>query len=49
MAFHRNCEGIVRRDCLKLGLGALVGGGLVNALRLAPWPAARRQRRPDAF
>jgi len=34
MSIHRNCEGIQRRDCLKLGLGALLGGGLVNALRL---------------
>lgn len=32
MALHRNCEGIERRDCLKLGLGALLGGGFVNAL-----------------
>ena len=34
MAVHRNCEGIQRRDCLKLGLGALLGGGFVDALRL---------------
>jgi hypothetical protein len=34
MAIHRNCEGIRRRDCLKLGLGGLLGGGLVDALRL---------------
>ena len=34
MANHRNCEGIVRRDCLTLGLSAFVGGGLVDALRL---------------
>jgi len=33
MASHRNCEGMKRRDCLKLGLGALLGGGFVNALR----------------
>ncbi|HEY3966728.1 MAG TPA: DUF1501 domain-containing protein [Planctomycetaceae bacterium] len=33
MAIHRNCEGIQRRDCLKLGLGALFSGGLVEALR----------------
>jgi hypothetical protein len=29
-----NCEGISRRDCLKLGLSSLIGGGLVDALRL---------------
>lgn len=34
MALQQNCEGLKRRDCLKLGLGALLGGGFVNALRL---------------
>ena len=34
MALHTNCESMTRRDCLRLGLGALVGGGLVDALRL---------------
>ena len=34
MTTHRNCEGLQRRDCLKLGLGALLGGGFVDALRL---------------
>ena len=34
MAIHRNCEGITRRDSLKLGLGALLGGGFVDALRM---------------
>lgn len=33
MASHRNCAGTSRRDCLKLGLGSLLGGGLVDALR----------------
>lgn len=32
MAIHRNCEGTTRRDCLKLGLGALCSGGFVDAL-----------------
>src|SRR5262245_18219555 len=32
MSLHRNCEGTRRRDCLKLGLGALLGGGLSQAL-----------------
>ncbi|MBI3865033.1 MAG: DUF1501 domain-containing protein [Planctomycetia bacterium] len=32
MAIHRNCEGLHRRDCLKLGLGALLGGGFAQAL-----------------
>lgn len=34
MVMHRNCEGVKRRDCLKLGLGALFGGGLSHVLRL---------------
>src|ERR687893_517946 len=33
MAIRRNCSGVTRRDCLQLGLGALLGGGLANALR----------------
>ncbi len=34
MAIHKSCESVTRRDCLRLGLGALIGGGLVDALRL---------------
>ncbi len=34
MATRTNCEGVTRRDCLRLGLGTLLGGGLVNVLRL---------------
>lgn len=34
MSLYQNCEGVRRRDCLKLGLGALVGGGLTGALQL---------------
>ena len=34
MKFSTNCEGFTRRNCLKLGLGAFMGGGLVDALRL---------------
>lgn len=33
MSVYRNCEGISRRDSLSLGLGALLGGGFVGALR----------------
>jgi hypothetical protein len=40
MAMRRNCEGIRRRDCLQWGLGGLLSGGLVGALRAAsPTPA----------
>lgn len=28
-----NCEGLTRRDCLQLGLGGLISGGLVGSLR----------------
>src|SRR5262249_29269127 len=35
MSQHRNCNGATRRDCLRLGLGTLFGGGLVHALRLS--------------
>ncbi|WP_165246445.1 DUF1501 domain-containing protein [Paludisphaera soli] len=44
MAISRNCESTTRRDCLRLGLGALIGGGLVDALRVrgqAAIPGAR--------
>jgi hypothetical protein len=34
MSVYTNCESRTRRDCLRLGLGALLGGGLVDALRL---------------
>jgi hypothetical protein len=34
MARHHNCEGFTRRDCLRLGLGTVLGGGLAHALRL---------------
>jgi hypothetical protein len=34
MPVRTNCEGVSRRDCLQLGLGALLGGGLAHALRL---------------
>src|SRR6476620_2563894 len=34
MSLRINCEGATRRDCLKLGLGNLFGGGLAHALRL---------------
>ncbi len=34
MSVYTNCESRTRRDCLRLGLGALLGGGLIDALRL---------------
>jgi len=44
MGLYRNCEGMKRRDCLKLGLGSLLGGGFVHALKMraeAKVPTAR--------
>ena len=44
MGSSTNCESTTRRDCLRLGLGALIGGGLIDALRLrgeAALPGAR--------
>ncbi len=34
MGVHTNCEFQTRRDCLRLGLGALLGGGLIDTLRV---------------
>jgi hypothetical protein len=34
MTIQKNHLGVSRRDCLKLGLGALMGGGFAHALRL---------------
>lgn len=30
---RKNCEGMTRRDCIQLGLGALIGGGLAQSLQ----------------
>ncbi len=46
MTSWRNCEGFTRRDCLQLGLGTLLGGGLTGVLRAAAQtPAADVPRR----
>ena len=40
-----NCQGVSRRHCLQLGLGAALGGGFVDLLRLraeAASPSARK-------
>ena len=34
MAIRKNCEGTTRRDCLQLGISALVGTGLAGSLRV---------------
>src|SRR5256885_686539 len=48
MSIHRNCEGFSRRDCLKLGLGGLLGGGLVGALRATAAAALNPKRHAKA-
>src|SRR4029078_3379795 len=48
MTTHRNWEGITRRDCLKLGLGGLLAGGLVGALRGTAMAALNPKRQAKA-
>ena len=50
MAQRKNCEGLSRRDCLQLGLGGLLGGGLVSALRASAQGSESRSllRRADS-
>lgn len=40
MTTRRNCAGVTRRDCLKLGLQGIMAGGLVGALRTQAFAAA---------
>jgi uncharacterized protein (DUF1501 family) len=48
MSLHHNCEGFSRRDCLKLGLSGLLGGGLVGALRSTAAGAVNSARKAKA-
>lgn len=43
-----NCEGMTRRDCLQLGLGGLISGGLVGSLRAQSEHASSVKRQADA-
>ncbi len=45
MNIRTNCEGVTRRDCLQLGLGGLVGGGLVGALRATAGETSKQNGR----
>jgi hypothetical protein len=45
---HRNCNGVTRRDCLQLGLGALWGGGLASALQLRARASDAAATRPTS-
>lgn len=44
MTTHRNCNGISRRDSLRLGLGGLLGLGLADLLRLQAGAAGGSSR-----
>ena len=48
MAMQRNCEGATRRDCLQLGLGGVLGGGLASLLRARASAAGPQNRQADA-
>jgi uncharacterized protein (DUF1501 family) len=48
MSVRHNCEGFSRRDCLKLGLAGLFGGGLVGALRSTAVAAINPARKAKA-
>jgi hypothetical protein len=44
MSLNRNCAGVSRRDCLQLGVGALLGGTFVEALK---WQSIARADSPS--
>jgi len=48
MSQHKNCEGVSRRNCLQLGLGTFLGGGLATALRAQGVSAAEQNHRVPA-
>lgn len=53
MGINRNCEGVTRRDCLQLGLGALAGASFVDLLRMSGQanensPAVPTAKRPTS-
>src|SRR6059036_2756650 len=46
MTLRKNCEGLSRRDCLQVGLGALLGGGMAHLLGLRAHAASEKM--PEA-
>ncbi|MCA9054360.1 MAG: DUF1501 domain-containing protein [Planctomycetaceae bacterium] len=48
MKMTRNCEGTTRRNCLRLGLGAALGTGFVDLLRMRGTAAPAAAIRPTA-
>ncbi len=49
MSVYSNCQGLTRRDCLQLGLGALTGAGLVDLLRLRASADSPRPKRKSCI
>ncbi|MFK7779494.1 MAG: DUF1501 domain-containing protein, partial [Gimesia sp.] len=48
MNVSKNCNGITRRNCLQLGLGAMTGLGMVDLLRLQALSKGTSARQPKA-
>jgi len=48
MSLHKTCNGFTRRDCLQLGLGAILGGGLAHTLRLQAHAAPAAEKKEIA-
>ncbi len=43
MSISTNCEGMTRRDCLKLGLGGTFGVSMIDILRMRGLTAPTRK------
>ena len=48
MTGNTNCEGVTRRDCIRLGLGGLLAGGFSGALRARAATGDSRTREADS-
>ena len=48
MGLHKNCDGMSRRDCLQLGLGALTGLGLSQTLQLRALAGDSAAKKPTS-
>lgn len=48
MAMLKKCDGTTRRDCLKLGLGGLVAGGLLGSLKARAVANEQRAKNREA-
>jgi uncharacterized protein (DUF1501 family) len=48
MTIHKNCQGLSRRDCLQLGLGGILAGGLTSALEATALGSTDSERQARA-